>query len=242
MISLIPVLAFISLYSFAIIGNKRGEVFFTLGLLIHTGYLLYRALHLGWLPVTERHDILLVISLAVAFSFFYLKKKAPLNVLLDILPLFVVFLSLLAVFQSRIDTIEPNMNSKWFYVYIIFFISGFFFFTVSSIAGILYLREKSILYEVIQYRLSLFGWLFFSFSLIGGSFWFYFTYGSYWLWTSKELWITVVWFYYSFYLHSRMMSSLYGRPASILGLIGFPIIIFSYLGVMPILGSPWTQF
>ncbi len=178
MISLIPVLVFISLYSLAIIGNKKGEIFFALGLLTHAGYILYRALHLGWLPVTERHDILLVISIAVAFSFFYLKKKVPLNILLDTLPLFVVFLSILAVFQSRIDTIEPNMSSKWFYIYIIFFMSGFFFFTVSSIAGILYLREKSILYEVMQYRLSLFGWLFFSFSLIGGSLWFYLTYGS----------------------------------------------------------------
>jgi ABC-type transport system involved in cytochrome c biogenesis permease subunit len=224
------------------IGGKKGTVYFTAGLVPHIGYILYRFFYLGWIPVTERYDILLLMSLGVASSFFYLRKKVELNLILDTLPLFVIILSLFAVFQGRMDTIDPNMNSGWFYAHIIFLILGYAFFTVSTAAGIIYLRKKSVIYELIQYRLTLFGWLLFSFSLIGGSTWFFLTYGSYWLWTAKELWITVVWFYYSFYLHSRMMKSLSGRPAVIMGIAGFPIIIFSYLGVMPILGSPWSQF
>jgi ABC-type transport system involved in cytochrome c biogenesis permease subunit len=154
----------------------------------------------------------------------------------------VVILSFFAVFQGRLDTIDPNMNSRWVYAHIIFLILGFTFLTISSVAGCLYLREKSVSYEMLQYRLVLFGWLLFSFSLIGGSVWFFLVYGSYWLWTAKELWITIVWFYYSFYLHSRIMKSFSGKPAAVLGLTGFPILLFSYLGVMPFLGSPWTQF
>lgn len=244
MTNLLLILAFISLYGLSMIGDKKGIVFFVLGLLLHTGYIFYRAFFLGWMPVTERHDILLVMALLVACSFFYLylSRKVSLKMLLDTIPLFVAFLCFFAIFQGRMDSIDPNMNSIWFYLYIIFFILGFSLFTVSSIAGILYLREKSALHEMIQYRSALFGWLMFSFSLIGGSVWFYLTYGSYWLWTAKELWITIVWFYYSFYLHSRMMSSLFGKPAAIVGLAGFPILVFSYLGVMPLLGSPWSQF
>lgn len=242
MINLLPVLAFIALYGLSIIGDKKGLFFFRLGLLVHAGYILYRTVHLGWLPVTARHDILLVMALLVASSFFYFHKKVLLNMLLDVLPLFVVALSVFAIFQESIDTIDPNMNSKWFYVYIIFFIAGCSFFVVSSIAGVLYLKERSVLYETIQYRFALFGWLLFSFSLIGGSVWFFLTYGSYWLWTAKELWITIVWFYYSFYLHGRLVGSLRGKPSAILGVAGSPILIFSYLGVMPLLGSPWTQF
>jgi ABC-type transport system involved in cytochrome c biogenesis permease subunit len=242
MINLLVILTFIALYGLSMIGEKKGVVFFLIGLLIHTGYVLYRYLHLGWLPVTERHDILLAMALAVAFSFFYLYKKAPLNMILNTLPLFVVVLSFFAAFQVRMDSIDPIMNSKWFFAHIIFLILGYSLLTISSVAGILYLRDKSILHEMIQYRLALFGWLLFSFSLIGGSLWFFLVYGSYWLWTAKELWITIVWFYYSFYLHSRMLRSLSGTPSVVIGLAGFPIIIFSYLGVMPILGSPWSQF
>ena len=177
-----------------------------------------------------------------AAGFFYLRRKAAMNMLLSIMPLFVITLSLFALFQVRMDTIDPYMDSGWFYAHIIFLIGGYVFFTISTVTGIFYLKEKTVLHEVIQYRMSLFGWLLFSFSLIGGSTWFFLTYGSYWLWTAKELWITILWFYYSFYLHSRMMRSLSGRPAAIIGIAGFPIMIFSYLGVMPILGSPWSQF
>jgi ABC-type transport system involved in cytochrome c biogenesis permease subunit len=242
MINLFIILTFISLYGLSMIGDKKGPVFFTLGLLVHAGYVLYRTVHLGWLPVTARHDILLVIALFVALSFFYFHNKASLNIILDVLPLFVVVLSGFAIFQEIIDTIDPNMNSIWFYVYIIFFIAGASLFVISSIAGILYLKERSALYETIQHRFALFGWLLFSFSLIGGSVWFFLTYGVYWLWTAKELWITIVWFYYSFYLHGRLVRSLRGRPSAILGIAGTPILFFSYLGVMPLLGSPWTQF
>jgi ABC-type transport system involved in cytochrome c biogenesis permease subunit len=242
MINLLLILAFITLYGLSMTGNKKGAAFFVSGLLLHTGYIIYRALHLGWLPVTERHDILTVMALAVALSFFYLYKKVSLNMLLNTIPLFVVILLFFAVFQVRMDTIDPNMNSKWFFAHIIFLILGYSLFTVGSAAGIFYLKDKSILHEMLQYRLLLFGWLLFSLSLIGGSVWFFLVYGSYWLWTAKELWITIVWFYYSFYLHSRLLRSLSGRPAAIIGLAGFPVIIFSYLGVMPILGSPWSQF
>ncbi len=241
MINLFAVLAFITLYGLSIIGDKKGLFFFTLGFAIHAGYIIYRTFHLGWLPVTARHDILLVMALLVASGFAYFYKKVPLNLLLNVLPLFVIALSVFAVFQERIDTIDPNMNSKWFYIYIIFFIAGSSFLVSSSIAGVLYLKDNSMLYETIQYRFALFGWLLFSFSLIGGSVWFFLTYGSYWLWTAKELWITVVWFYYSFYLHGRLLKSLRGKPSAVMGVAGFPILIFSYLGVMPLLGSPWTQ-
>jgi ABC-type transport system involved in cytochrome c biogenesis permease subunit len=242
MIELLPVLVFISLYGLSLIGEKKGVIYFTLALIVHLGYVIYRALHLGWLPVTERYDILLVMALAVAFSFFYFYRKISRNMLLDVLPLFVIILSVCAVFQGRMDTISPNMNSKWFYLHIILFIAGFSLFTISTVAGIFYLKGKSVLHEIIQYRMGLFGWLIFSFSLIGGSFWFFLTYGSYWLWTAKELWITIIWFYYSFYLHGRLFKSLRGTPAAIIGLTGYPLLLFSYLGVMPVLGSPWTQF
>jgi hypothetical protein len=98
MINLFLILTFISLYGLSIIGDRKGVVFFTLGLLLHFGYLVYRAIHLGWLPVTERHDILLVMAFSVALGFFYLKKKVSLNMLLNTLPLFVVILSFFAVF------------------------------------------------------------------------------------------------------------------------------------------------
>lgn len=237
-----PVLALISFYGLAIIGGRKGQMFYFLGLLLHAGYVIYRGILLGRLPVAERHDILLVMALIVALSFFYFYRRVSLTMILESLSLFVVVLSVFAILQERMDSIEPAMSSPWFYVYVIFFIIGYAFFTISAVAGILYFRDKAAIFELIQYRIALYGWLLFSFSLIGGSFWFFLTYGSYWHWTAKELWITIVWFYYSFYLHSRLLRFFAGTPSVVIGIAGFPVILFSYLGVMPILGSPWTQF
>jgi len=242
MINIPWILVFIALYGLSLIGDRKGRRLFIIGLLFHIGYVIYRGFYLGWVPVTERHDILLVMGLIVAGGLFYLDKRIPLNMILDVLPLFVIFLSLSAVFQIRMDSIEPYMDSGWFYMHIIFMIIGYSLLILSGVAGISYLRAKQTALELLQYRLALFGWLSFSFSLIGGSFWFFYTYGSYWLWTAKELWTTIVWFYYGFYLHSRQIKALSGRVAGLIGVAGFPIMIFAYLGVMPIIGSPWTQF
>ncbi|MFN3740911.1 MAG: hypothetical protein ACK4TF_09630 [Thermodesulfovibrionales bacterium] len=56
------------------------------------------------------------------------------------------------------------------------------------------------------------------------------------------LWTTIVWFYYALYLHGRFINSLRGPIASEIGVAGILVLLFSYLGVTPILGSPWTQF
>lgn len=242
MIQILFILLFISLYGLSMSGGKKGTAFYLSGLLFHSIYIVYRGISLGWLPVTERHDILLAMGLVTAMSFIYLYKRTSVNMLLNILPLFVIVFCFFAVFEERFDTVEPYMNSRWFFMHIVLFILGYSLLTMGSVTGVLFLKEKAMQYELIQYRCILFGWLLFSLSLIAGSIWFYRVYGVYWLWTANELWITVTWLYYSFYLHSRIMKSLSGRPSSMLGLAGFAVILFSYLGVIPILGSPWRQF
>ena len=52
MTNLLLILVFISLYGLSMIGDKKGIIFFVLGLLLHTGYIFYRAVYLGWMPVT----------------------------------------------------------------------------------------------------------------------------------------------------------------------------------------------
>jgi ABC-type transport system involved in cytochrome c biogenesis permease subunit len=242
MINILTILLFITLYGLAMTGGTNGRKLFSSAVLIHAGYVLFRAWHLGWLPVTEKHDILIMMALYVAAGYYYFIRKTEPDMILSILPVFVVILSFFGLFQVRMDSVDPNMNSIWFFVHIIFFVLGYAYFTLGTAAGIFYIMKKDPLYEVLQYRLTLFGWLLFSISLIGGSMWFFLSYGVYWLWTAKELWITIVWFYFGFYLHCRMRPFWQGKPVAWVGIAGFPIIIFSYLGVMPIIGSPWSQF
>jgi len=242
MITLLPVMLFICLYALSINGGRPGRRFFISAVAVHAIYVIYRWYFLGWIPVTERFDILLVMAFVVAGGYFYFRKIFPDQDMLAVFAGVIAFLSIMAIFQGRMDTIDPSMESVWFFAYSIFFIAGFSLFTISAAAGILNIKTGADGFERLQYRTSLFGWLLFSFALVSGSFWFYLTYGTYWLWTAKELWITIVWFYYSFYLHGRMIRGLAGRPSVIIGMAGLPVLLFTYLGVTPILGSPWSQF
>jgi ABC-type transport system involved in cytochrome c biogenesis permease subunit len=67
--------------------------------------------------------------------------------------------------------------------------------------------------------------------MIFGGVWAYLAWGTYWLWTPKELWTVLLWLFYSLYLHARLMGWWTGRPAVVLGIAGFGVVMFTYLGV-----------
>lgn len=242
MIHLFLLLGLITLYALGMLDNKKGRALFTTGILIHAAYIVYRGTVMGRLPVTDRYDILGVMAFLSASSFFYFHYIKKAEGVMNTLPLLPVFLCFLVVFQERVDTISPNMNSVWFYLYMTLFILGFVLLGLGSVLGVTYLKDSRIAFEILQYRMTLAGWLLFSLALVAGSVWFYLSYGVYWLWTAKELWTTIAWFYYGFYLHARLLNSLKGWVASEVGAAGFLILTFAYLGVTPVLGSPWTQF
>lgn len=236
------VLCIATLYSFGLLDNRKGRALFIAGCLVNLVYVIYRWIGLAHLPITCKHDILVSMALLSAVSYFYLHGRKQLQGIMSVLPLLPVLFSILAIFQERMETINPNMASVWFYLYMALFVFGFSLLGIGSVLGLQYLRLESSVFESLQYRFTLAGWLLYSFSLVAGSVWFYLSYGVYWLWTAKELWTTIVWFYYGFYLHSRFVSSFKGFPASEVGAAGLLVLLFSYIGVTPILGSPWTQF
>ncbi len=75
-----------------------------------------------------------------------------------------------------------------------------------------------------------------------GSVWFYMAYGTYWLWTSKEMWISITWLYVGLYLHARLMTRFRGVPAAVMGVLVFGVALFTYFGVGTVIPSPPTQF
>ena len=67
--------------------------------------------------------------------------------------------------------------------------------------------------------------------LIFGAIWADQAWGVYWSWDPKETWSLITWFFYAFYLHSRMIRGWRGKKVAIVAVIGFMAVIFTYLGV-----------
>jgi len=67
--------------------------------------------------------------------------------------------------------------------------------------------------------------------LIFGAIWADQAWGVYWSWDPKETWSLITWFFYAFYLHSRMVRGWRGKKVAIVAVLGFMAVIFTYLGV-----------
>ena len=67
--------------------------------------------------------------------------------------------------------------------------------------------------------------------LIFGAIWADQAWGKYWTWDPKETWSLITWFFYAFFLHSRLMRGWKGKKVAIVAVLGFMAVIFTYLGV-----------
>ncbi len=67
--------------------------------------------------------------------------------------------------------------------------------------------------------------------LIFGAIWADQAWGKYWTWDPKETWSLITWFFYAFYLHSRLMRGWRGKKVAMVAVLGFVAVIFTYLGV-----------
>jgi len=234
-----------ALYILVLLQGRLGRFCFIGGFLIHLFSIISRGVEIGTFPVTERHDIISMMAFTIALAWLLFSGKLRDIKGFDYIvpPLITVFL-FIALGHRTINTVPPIQKSPWFYLHTFLFSISYGIFAFSAALGILHLQSGKPYIELLHYRGVLLGWVAYSFCLLAGSIWFFLAYGTYWLWTSKELWSTITWFIYGMYLHTRYLKGLSGRPATIIGLLSFAAALFTYFAIGPgkVIPSPPTQF
>lgn len=81
------------------------------------------------------------------------------------------------------------------------------------------------------YEAVLLGVPFMTLNLITGAIWAYYAWGRYWGWDPKETWALITWFIYLIYMHMRVLGGWKGRKTALISVLGFFVVIFTYLGV-----------
>jgi ABC-type transport system involved in cytochrome c biogenesis permease subunit len=81
------------------------------------------------------------------------------------------------------------------------------------------------------YRITLLAFPMMTLIIVTGAVWAHFAWGRYWGWDPKETWSLITWFVYAFYLHARITHGWTGRPSAVISVIGFAVVVFTYLGV-----------
>jgi ABC-type transport system involved in cytochrome c biogenesis permease subunit len=203
-----------------------------IALAFHGALIIGSALRYGRIPLIGTHDTLgfLAWSIGAVYLVFGWKRRRDLFTYLAV-PLIIMLLAGSVVSPVMRGPLPPVLSTIWFELHVILSFVSYALFAVGAIFGALFLRCGEREEETNQYRNLLLGYVLFSIAMIFGGIWAHLAWGTYWLWTPKELWTTIVWFFYSLYLHARLVRGWTGKPVAWMGIIGFLIVLFTYVGV-----------
>lgn len=214
---------------------------FLLAVGVQIAYLCQRGLSLGRLPIVGPHDTIAFFGASIGLMglpFVLAKKqKIPATLCWSIAALSGLFTLLALAFKPSFFPLPPILKTLWFEFHVALAFFAYALFAIGALLGGFFLTCRDKLLLDLQYRAALVGYSFFSASMVTGGIWGYYAWGTYWLWTPKELWTAILWLFYSFYLHFRLKGGDWDKLTAWGGIIGFLITMFTYLGVSILMKS-----
>ncbi len=199
---------------------------------LHGALIVQTALSYGRIPLIGMKDTLgfLAFATGIVYVIAGWKRKRDLFSYLTI-TIILLLLAGSAASPPMPGPLPPVLRTIWFELHVILSFVSYALFAVGGVFGVHSLLRDEPSAEKYQYRSLLLGYVLFSIAMIFGGIWAFYAWGAYWLWTPKELWTTIVWFFYSLYLHARLVRGWTGPKVIWMGIIGFVIVMFTYAGV-----------
>jgi len=214
---------------------------FVVALCAELVYLASRGLGLGRLPLIGPQDTLAFFSCSIglmALPFVYSRQLSGDRFFTWGCGALAGLFALLALpFPTLNMPLPPILDTYWFELHVALAFFAYALFGLAALLGALFLVRGGRPILDLQYRASLVGYSFFSLSMVSGGIWGYYAWGTYWLWTAKELWTSILWLFYSMYLHLRLKGPGWDRVFAWLGIFGFLVTLFTYLGVSMLMRS-----
>jgi cytochrome c-type biogenesis protein CcsB len=232
--------------------QKFGSCGFVLvlsGWIFHAGLLAYRWLVFKSFAVSNLYESLSffawIIVLVYLISEFRQKQWTD---GVFVLPLVVSLAAYAATLNSDLRPMPAVLKSPWMAVHVTLCFLSYACFTLAFCFAVMYIwQEKELksrkvdcfffrlpaleFLDRLGYRAVIFGFIFLSLGIVSGSIWAQKAWGVFWSWDPKETWSLVMWLLYLVYLHGRLMSGWRGKKSAYLAIIGFAVMIFTYLGV-----------
>lgn len=225
---------------------RAGWGLLTAGVFWLGGVIIYRSVVMGFPALTKTYEGLLFFSWAIGAALVILSGREVFSsigpglfrrqMLLWGVLIVVLFIALASspLVPDRITPPVPALRSLWLVMHVAFSFIGEAAFAVSFIAALIYLLRPAVRAEAeriasaavaVGYPVYTIG------ALLFGAIWAQYAWGRYWGWDPKEVWALITWLIYTFYLHLRLAGKKKGRLPMLVLLIGFPVALFTFLGV-----------
>jgi len=228
---------------------KGGQFALAVGFIVHSLALISRYLEAGYTPITNLHESLSFFAWSIVGVYLGLNLKYQIDVLVAFVsPLAVVLIVLASLFPKDILPLPPVLESFWLPIHVTLAFIGDAMFALAFIAGVMFLiQERQIkskkigpfyrrlpalkVLDDLNARCLTMGFPLLTLGIITGSVWAESAWGSYWSWDPKETWSLITWFLYAALLHGRLTVGWRGRKAAIFAIVGFAVLVFTFLGV-----------
>jgi cytochrome c-type biogenesis protein CcsB len=201
-----------------------------------------RAVAVGRGPWGNMFEFTVAFGFTILAGYLVLGRRYPIASL-GFIP-FGVALTLLLYASSLPSEVKPLVpalqNAPLLTIHVGMATIAYGIFATSFAAGIGYLIQgqgdrfawlpsHKVLDEV-AYRAVIVGFPIFATMIILGSWWASIAWSRYWGWDPKETAALVTWLVYAVYLHARNQKSWAGRPAALLLVVGFGMVLVTYSG------------
>ena len=228
---------------------RAGFILILAGFVCHTLSLGIDFMRSGQFPARNLHETLSIAGWAIAGFFMVFQSRFKLKVL-GIYAAPLISLVMVAVSAVPRTPVEPQgiFKSFWLISHVSAVFIGNAAFAMACGIGILYLiQEHGIkakntgfffkrlpsldMLDTTGYTCIIVGFTLLTFGLITGFVYAKTVWGRFWSWDPKEVWSGITWLFYAALLHERLTVGWRGRRAAVMAIIGFAILMFTFLGV-----------
>jgi len=229
--------------------QKTGFYLLAAGFLCHTAEIGYQFIQSGHFPVNNLHETLSLVGWTMAGVFLLFQDRFGLKILGVYAAPLITFAMVIAARLPDVPKETGNLlKSMWLVTHVVAIFIGEAALALACGAGIMYLiQEHAIkskhrgfffrrlpsleLLDSTGYACIVTGFTMLTFGLITGLIYAKSVWGRFWSWDPKEVWSGITWLLYAALLHQRLTIGWRGRRAAVMAIIGFAVILFTFLGV-----------
>ncbi len=243
--------------------QRSGYFLIFAGLVSHSLSIVANGIAAHEFPVRNLHETLSIAGWSVAGFFLLLQSKFKIKILgIYAAPLIAFIMIAVSLVPNTPTQNQEIFKNFWLIAHVITVFIGNAAFALACGIGVLYiLQERAIknknpgfffkrlpsldLLDATGYSCIVVGFTLLTFGLITGFIYAKTVWGRFWGWDPKEVWSGITWLFYAALLHERLTAGWRGRRAAIMAIIGFAILLFTFLGVNFLLKGhhkPFTAF
>jgi len=229
--------------------HRAGFYLLMAGAGIHSIHLILATVSKGQLPATNLYESLSIAAWALAVVFLLIQARYKLKILgIFAAPLAAAVMILSTRLPDAPAQTQNIFNSIWFIVHIVSVFVGEAALALACGVGILYLLQENAiktkkrgffysrlpsleLLDTTGYACIVVGFTMLTIGLITGFVYAKAIWERFWSWDPKEVWSGITWILYAVLLHERLAVGWRGRRAAIMAIVGFCVVLFTFIGV-----------